>query len=59
MQLFLRERQVAPGDGIDPGTGKPSPGTDRTILNKPAPSFFYGITRTRLTLVSLSTTVTF
>jgi long-chain fatty acid transport protein len=59
LRLFLRERDVAPSALIDAQTGKPFPGSDRTILNKPAPSFFYGVTRARLSLLALSATVQF
>jgi long-chain fatty acid transport protein len=59
LRLFLRERDVAPSAQIDAQTGKPYPGSDRTILNKPAPSFFYGVTRARLALLALSATVQF
>jgi long-chain fatty acid transport protein len=50
LRLFLSERNVEPGV---------LPGSDRTILNKPAPSFFHGVTRTRLTLMTLSATLQF
>lgn len=59
MRLFLRERQVAPSAQVDAQTGKPLPGSDRTILNKPAPSFFYGVTRARVILLALSATFQF
>jgi long-chain fatty acid transport protein len=59
MRLFLRERNVAPSAQVDAQTGKPFPGSDRTILNKPAPSFFYGVTRARFTLLALSATLQF
>jgi len=59
MRIFLRERNVAPSAQIDAQTGRPFPGSDRTILNKPAPSFFYGVTRARLTLLALSATLQF
>jgi long-chain fatty acid transport protein len=59
LRLFLRQREVAPSGLIDAQTGQPFPGSDRTILNKPAPSFFYGVTRARLTLLALSATVQF
>jgi long-chain fatty acid transport protein len=59
LRLFLRERDVAPSALVDAQTGKPFPGSDRTILNKPAPSFFYGVTRARLTLLALSATFQF
>jgi long-chain fatty acid transport protein len=58
LRLFLRERTVEPG-AIDPQTGRPIPGSDRTILNKPAPSFFYGVTRARFTVLTLSATLQF
>jgi len=59
LRLFLRERDVAPSALVDAQTGQPIPGSDRTILNKPAPSFFYGVTRARLTLLALSATLQF
>jgi long-chain fatty acid transport protein len=59
LRLFLREREVAPSAQIDAQTGKPVPGSDRTILNKPAPSFFYGVTRARFTLLTLAATLQF
>jgi len=59
LRLFLRERDVGPSAQVDAQTGKPYPGSDRTILNKPAPSFFYGVTRARLTLLALSATFQF
>jgi long-chain fatty acid transport protein len=58
LRLFLRDRDVAPG-AVDPQTGQPVPGSDRTILNKPAPSFFYGVTRARLSLLTLSAALQF
>jgi long-chain fatty acid transport protein len=51
LHLFLRERDVLPAGG--------QPGTDRTILNKPAPSFYHGVTRTRIDVVTLSATARF
>jgi long-chain fatty acid transport protein len=53
LHLFLRERDV------HPETGQATPGTDRTILNKPAPSFYYGVTRARIDIVHLSATARF
>ncbi|MEO6776302.1 MAG: outer membrane protein transport protein [Kofleriaceae bacterium] len=38
--LFLRERDIAASDG--------------TILNKPAPSFFYGVTRAGISILTLA-----
>jgi long-chain fatty acid transport protein len=47
MHLFLRERDIAPAmDG--------TPGSDGTILNKPAPSFFHGVTRAGFDLITLA-----
>ena len=53
LQLFYRQRDVGPSELTDPGSGRAFPGSDRTILNKPAPSFFYGVTRTRISLLTL------
>jgi len=53
LQLFYRQRDIGPSDLVDPDSGRAYPGSDRTILNKPAPSFFYGITRTRISLLAL------
>lgn len=57
MRLFLRERDVAPGAPFDAQSDRPLPGSDRTILNKPAPSFFHGVTRARFSLLTLSATL--
>lgn len=57
--LFLRDRNIAPGDRVDPATGTVTPGSDRTILNKPAPSFYYGVTRASVRLVNVSATLLF
>jgi long-chain fatty acid transport protein len=46
VHLFLRERDVGPSDGMA--------GTDGTILNKPAPSFFHGVTRAGFDVVTLA-----
>lgn len=59
LALFLRERNIAPGDNVDPATGQAAAGSDRTILNKPAPSFYYGVTRASVRLVNLSATLLF
>ena len=45
--LFLRERDIAP-------SASGSPGSDGTILNKPAPSFFYGVTRAGISILTLA-----
>lgn len=47
MHLFLRERNVAPASNGDPGS-------DGTILNKPAPSFFHGVTRAGFDLLTVA-----
>ncbi len=57
--VFMRDRNIAPEELVDPATGKPIPGSDRTILNKPAPSFFYGVTRVGATVVNLTVTAVF
>ncbi len=50
LHLFLSERNIAPGaDG--------SPGSDGTVLNKPAPSFFHGVTRAAFDVVYVAATV--
>lgn len=47
VHLFLRERAVEPmADG--------APGSAGTILNKPAPSFFHGVTRAGFDVVTLA-----
>jgi len=47
VHLFLRERDVEPAtDGMA--------GTDGTILNKPAPSFFHGVTRAGFDVITLA-----
>jgi len=51
LHLFVSERNVAP-EGARAGS-------DRTILNKPAPSFFHGVTRARFDLFALSVTAHF
>lgn len=47
MHLFLAERDIAP-------TGDGTPGSDGTILNKPAPSFFHGVTRAGFSLITVA-----
>jgi long-chain fatty acid transport protein len=59
LQLLFAERDIKPSDQIDASSGRPYPGSDRTILNKPAPSFFYGVTRANVRLLSLATTLLF
>ena len=54
MHLFFAERNVGPRTIGTDATGKVEvPGSDRTILNKPAPSFFYGVTRAAADLLSI------
>jgi long-chain fatty acid transport protein len=53
LQLFYRQRDIGPSELTDPESGRAFPGSDRTILNKPAPSFFYGVTRTRISLLTV------
>jgi long-chain fatty acid transport protein len=47
MHLFLQERNVAPAANSDPGS-------DGTILNKPAPSFFHGVTRAGFNMITVA-----
>lgn len=54
LHLFFRERNVGPSETTVAGTDTPIPGTDKTILNKSAPSFYYGVTRARAELFSLT-----
>jgi long-chain fatty acid transport protein len=55
MHVFFAERDVAPRTiGTDASQSQEIPGSDRTILNKPAPSFFYGVTRASADLLAIS-----
>lgn len=56
LHLFLKERDVRPGA---PVAGQRTPGSDRTILNKPAPSFHHGVTRTRFEILYVSAAARF
>lgn len=47
LHLFVAERSVAPA-------ANGAPGSDGTILNKPAPSFFHGVTRAGFDVFSLA-----
>ncbi len=50
LHLFFRERDVEPGpDGM--------PGSDGTVLNKPAPSFFHGVTRASFDVIYVAASV--
>lgn len=54
LHLFFQERDVAPGSVPFSDTNRPIPGSDKTIQNKPAPSFYYGVTRARVELLYLA-----
>jgi long-chain fatty acid transport protein len=47
LHLFMRERNIAPSASGEPGS-------NGTILNKPAPSFFHGVTRAGIDLLTLA-----
>ena len=47
MHLFLAERDIAP-------MANGGAGSDGTILNKPAPSFFHGVTRAGFSLITIA-----
>jgi long-chain fatty acid transport protein len=47
MHLFVGERNIAPASNGDPGS-------DGTILNKPAPSFFHGVTRAGFNTITVA-----
>ncbi len=54
MHLFFAERNIGPSRiGTDANLGQDVSGTDRTILNKPAANFFYGVTRASVDLLAL------
>jgi long-chain fatty acid transport protein len=61
MHLFLRERDIKPqslgATDTMGGNAIVQPGSDKTILNKPAPSFYQGITRARFEILSLGLTL--
>jgi long-chain fatty acid transport protein len=54
LHLFFKERDVGPGSVTYSDTKRPIPGSDKTIQNKPAPSFYYGVTRARVELIYLA-----
>jgi long-chain fatty acid transport protein len=55
MHVFYAERDINPGTiGTDPTLKQDVPGSAGTILNKPASSFFYGVTRASVDLLALS-----
>jgi long-subunit fatty acid transport protein len=55
LHLFYAERNVAPGTiGTDPSAQQQVPGSAGTILNKPASSFFYGVTRASVDVLAMS-----
>jgi long-chain fatty acid transport protein len=50
LHVFLRERDIEPGpDG--------SSGSDGTVLNNPAPSFYYGVTRAAFDILYAAATI--
>lgn len=58
MHLFYAERNIGPAAvGTDAAQSQAIPGSDRTILNKPAASFFYGVTRAGIDLLALGVTL--
>jgi long-chain fatty acid transport protein len=55
MHVFYAERDVGPGTiGTDPSLKQDVPGSAGTILNKPASSFYYGVTRASVDLLAMS-----
>jgi long-chain fatty acid transport protein len=50
MHVFMHERDIEPG-------ANGAPGSDGTVLNKPAPSFFHGVTRAAFDIVYLAVSV--
>jgi long-chain fatty acid transport protein len=55
LHVFYAERDVGPATiGTDPSAKQDVPGSAGTILNKPASSFYYGVTRASVDLLALS-----
>lgn len=55
LHVFYAERDVGPGTiGTDPSLKQNVPGSAGTILNKPASSFYYGVTRASVDLLAMS-----
>ncbi len=55
LHVFYAERNVGPGTvGTDPSQKQDVPGSAGTILNKPASSFYYGVTRGSVDLLAVS-----
>jgi long-chain fatty acid transport protein len=55
LHVFYAERDVGPGTiGTDPAAQQSVPGSAGTILNKPASSFYYGVTRASVDLLAMS-----
>ena len=55
MHVFYAERNIGPSTiGTDPATQQSVPGSAGTILNKPASSFYDGVTRAGVDLLAVS-----
>jgi long-chain fatty acid transport protein len=55
LHVFYAARDIGPETiGTDPSQQQTVPGSAGTILNKPASSFYYGVTRASIDLVALS-----
>jgi long-subunit fatty acid transport protein len=55
MHVFYADRNIGPETiGTDPSQQQTVPGSAGTILNKPASSFYYGVTRASIDLVAMS-----
>jgi long-chain fatty acid transport protein len=55
LHLFYADRDVGPSTiGTDPGFKQDVAGSTGTILNKPASSFFYGITKASIDILAVS-----
>jgi long-chain fatty acid transport protein len=55
MHVFYAERDIGPATiGTDPSQKQGVPGSAGTILNKPASSFYYGVTRASVDLLAMS-----
>ena len=73
MHLFFKERDIEPrengaafsgndDDGVTtndsrPNPNDPLPGSEKTILNKPAPSFYQGVTRVFFDILGVGLTL--
>jgi len=55
MHVFYADRNIGPETiGTDPSQKQDAPGSAGTILNKPASSFYYGLTRASVDLLAMS-----